>query len=828
VNLKSCRSARCAMLLGLASLFLIKSVSAQKAENSALTVSVNSKDGSYSVAKRDGQPIFTSRTGVQLDHQWTRSTDYPRHEVSESKFSDELGSGHSITLKNAGLADKPDLIETIHVYDAAPYATLQLQIGNPTKKTFMLESARVIDATDDSLLNLGGSAAADRIISDSFSEDRPAMKLYDLGKAPNGMHRAVGSQMVYNRESKQSLFVAALTADKLLTYIHVQASGDGAQTKIDSFNADFAGTTEIQKDFDLKDAAPENQLEVSIPIEPGEKFVSEKIMFEAGSDYQKQLVTYGEVIRKLHHPHIPDETPMGWWSWTAYYGNINEGETLVNADWQAEHLKKFGYNFFQVDEGYQYARGEYITPNATQYPNGMRMLGHHVVGDGLVFGVWTAPFEVTTRAWVYENHKDWLVHNAKGEPIPAMWLWRQKTDRRYALDTTNPAAQEYLRQTYRALVREWGVRFIKLDFMDSTAIEGLMYRPHTTALEALRIGLQVIRDAVGEDVILDKDGSPMLTPVGLVDTGRISADTAHSFEGTKTAAPGIAARFYMHRNYFIDDPDAFNTVAETFADRTRASGVYPLNLAQASVALSAVSGGMYEIGDDMVVMGAQKDRLALIENEDLLNIAKVGRASTPIDLLTYEPEDELPSIFFLRESARQSILTVFNWTKSPRSHTLKLADLGLSADHSFTTTDVFDQSVAVSLSGNSLQIENEPAESVRVIKIIDKQVTATAPKVTAKVPSEAKTGEMFDVSAIADADGAPALSYSWDFSDGITQTGRKVSHTYTTPGTYEIRLTAPGVDGVPFTKTFTVKVEGTLKAYPNLQDNRRFRDPADQ
>ena len=99
-------------------------------------------------------------------------------------------------------------------------------------------------------------------------------------------------------------------------------------------------------------------------------------------------------------------------------------------------------------------------------------------------------------------------------------------------------AQEYLRQTYRTLVREWGVRFIKLDFMDSTAIEGFMYRPHTTALEALRIGLQVIRDAVGEDVILDKDGSPMLTPVGLVDTGRISADTAHSFEGTRTAAPG--------------------------------------------------------------------------------------------------------------------------------------------------------------------------------------------------------------------------------------------------------------------------------------------------
>jgi PKD repeat protein len=159
---------------------------------------------------------------------------------------------------------------------------------------------------------------------------------------------------------------------------------------------------------------------------------------------------------------------------------------------------------------------------------------------------------------------------------------------------------------------------------------------------------------------------------------------------------------------------------------------------------------------------------------------------------------------------------------------LKLADLGLSAEHSFTATDVFDARAAVSLSGNTLQIDNQPAESVRVIKIVDSQVTAVAPNVTAKIPSEAKTGVMFDITAQADSDGVPALSYSWDFSDGLTQMGRTVSHTYTTPGTYEIHLTARGIDGVSYTKTFSVKVEGTLNAYPNLLDNRRYRDPADR
>ena len=87
---------------------------------------------------------------------------------------------------------------------------------------------------------------------------------------------------------------------------------------------------------------------------------------------------------------------------------------------------------------------------------------------------------------------------------------------------------------------------------------------------------------------------------------------------------------------------------------------------------------MYEIGDDVLVLGSEKDRLALVENRELLNIPKIGRASTPLDLMTYEPEDGQPSVFILHEDQRQAILTVFNWTgTSVRSHTLSLADLGL-------------------------------------------------------------------------------------------------------------------------------------------------------
>jgi len=808
-------------------LLAVAPAGAQQLANDTLAVTVNAKEGSYQFSKKGERAILTSDVAARIDGQWVRSRDYPQHEAEESTFSDALGTGRQITLTYTGRKDDPDLVFVVQLYEKRPYGAVTVKVRNKAGKGVTVQAIRSVEAIGNPVIELGGTPSAARVLSDSFSEDWPDIEIYDLGKAAGGKHRGVGSQLIYNRESKQSLFFGALSSERFLTLLRLQSEGNGAQTKISSYTVDSTGTTEIQKDFNLKDAGADAQVELSLPVKPGEELASERLLFTVGPDYHEQLLAYGEAIRLLHHPRLPKETPIGWWSWTAFYAAINEAETLENAEWQAKHLKPLGYKYFQIDEGYQYARGEFTTANATQFPNGLRYVGHRIVGDGLTLGLWTAPFEVTTRAWVYENHKEWLVHDAKGQPIPLGDVWDEKIDTLFALDTTHPGAQEYLRQTYKTLVREWGVRFIKLDFMDTTAIEGFRYRPNTTALEAQRIGLQIIRDTVGDEVILDKDGSPMLNAVGLTETGRISTDTGHSFERTKTAATGIAARFYMHRNFFVNDPDAFNTTSQSFSEFRKTGSTLPLAAAQASIALSAVAGGMFEIGDDMLAYGAEKDRLALVENQDLLRMAKFGRASTPIDLMTYAPEDELPSIFLLREGSRQAILTVFDWTKGSRSHTLTLAELGLPADHAFSATDVLNPNDSVALRDGSVRIENQSAESVRVIKLIDKNIPETAPIIHAEVPFSAKAGDTIRASADSEAGGTPVLEYHWDFGDGTAAEGRDVSHAYTRAGQYTIGLVAEGVDGGETRKSYPVKVTGTLKAHPNLRDNRRFREPTE-
>ncbi len=801
---------------------------AQQLTNGTLTVAVNRQDGSYEFGPLGGQSVLQAGIGALVDHQWLRSSSYPSHSVSESPFSDPLGSGRQLTVTCSGLRGSPDLIYVLQLYSQNPYGTVQVRVRNETREAASVQAIRSVEAVGEPIVNLGGRSSDERILSDSFSEDWPDLVIYDLGDAPGGMHRGVGSQLIHNRQTRQSLFLGALTSDRFLTLLRLRTEGKGAGAKIASYTVESTGTTEIQKDFDLAKSPEDDRIELSLPLNPGEELSSERLMFAAGPDYHAQLLAYGSAIRRLHRPHASSEIPIGWWSWTAYYAAINEGETLANADWLSQHLKSLGYKYFQIDEGYQYARGEYVTANATQFPDGMQFVAHRISGDGLTVGLWTAPFEVSSRAWVYEHHKDWLVHNAKGEPIPIGDVWGQHVDTLYALDTTHPGAQEYLRQTYKTLVREWGVRFIKLDFMDTTAIEGYYHRPNTTALEAQRIGLQVIRDTVGNDVILDKDGSPMLNPVGLVDTGRISADTGHSFLRSKTAAPGIAARFYMNGNFFINDPDAFNVTDTYLVERRDERSSHSLATAQTSIALSAVAGGMYEIGDDLLVLNSENDRLALVENRDLLNMAKAGRASAPVDLMTYDPEDGQPSIFLLRQSPRQSILTVFNWTDRPRSRLLSLKELGLPVSSTMVATAILDSNAAFVLEGGAIQLENQSPQSAVVIKLVDTAVAKAAPTVTARVPSQSKVGETIAFSAQADPDGVPAVGFRWDFGDGTVSEGSNVHHCYTRAADFKVQLTVEGPDDAPYEQSFSIGVTGELKPTPELRANRRFKETGDK
>ena len=267
----------------------------------------------------------------------------------------------------------------------------------------------------------------------------------------------------------------------------------------------------------------------------------------------------------------------------------------------------------------------------------------------------------------------------------------------------------------------------------------------------------------------------------------------------------------MNRNFFIADPDAFTVSTQTVDDQAWHGGQRPLTLEEAkvSIALAAVSGGMFELGDDLPTLGSSSERLALVRITDLIDMARLGRASIPVDLMTYAASDVQPSVFLFKEDNRQSILTIFNWTERELKRNLRLAGLGLKEPGKYQITEVFGDKSCCSPSGDALNMI-QPAHSVRMFKLVEHGVQAEPPAFDVRSATEAKAGEMMTFNADGVAGEEPVLTCNWDFGDGSTEDGMKAQHTYTQSGEYTVRVTATGLEATTNSRTFTVKISGNI------------------
>ena len=294
-------------------------------------MSVN-PDGTYSIAEA-GIPgtVLHSDVEADVDSQVLRSSEYPQHKVAQSEFQDEFGSGALLTVTHSGLAGKPDLLCTLRLYRDQPWGDLTVKVLNTTGKAITVQAIRSVHATGAPVIGLNGPESADRIISDSYSEDRPQMAIRDLVNGPNGVHRAAGSQLIYNRQSGESLFLAALTSDRFLTIFHLTEQTAGADSKILSYEAEATGTTEIVKGESLKESPAAEQVSLSLSVNAGDSLSSEPLMFAVGTDYHARTGAVWPGHPTTLSP-MDTPTPKGWWSWTAYYFGLNQETAITNAE----------------------------------------------------------------------------------------------------------------------------------------------------------------------------------------------------------------------------------------------------------------------------------------------------------------------------------------------------------------------------------------------------------------------------------------------------------------------------------------------------------------
>ena len=202
---------------------------------------------------------------------------------------------------------------------------------------------------------------------------------------------------------------------------------------------------------------------------------------------------------------------MGWNSWDSYGETITEAQVRANADWMAKHLKRFGWQYVVIDEGwyldnpgakpadlkFDSTRTGGLFRTSSRYPSsadgaGFKPLADYIHSLGLKFGIHILrgiPREAVAANLPISGSS---FHAGEAANADDTCPWNTFM---YGVRSV-PAGQAYY-NSIANLYASWGVDFIKAD-----CIADHPYKPEEIRMLALAM------HASGRDMVLSLSPGP--------------------------------------------------------------------------------------------------------------------------------------------------------------------------------------------------------------------------------------------------------------------------------------------------------------------------------
>ena len=356
----------------------------------------------------------------------------------------------------------------------------------------------------------------------------------------------------------------------------------------------------------------EAQLEIALAA--GARVAAEHFAFALGASADALLERFAADLGARGGARTQAPFQAGWCSWYQFFAAVSEADVLRNLEALAKLRASLPIDVVQIDDGYQRAIGDWLDTNE-RFPRGLAPLAADIRSAGFTPGLWTAPFCVVAESEVFREHADWLLRRGEHPFLALMHAQWARDSRVYALDTSLPAVQRHLRNTFSALA-ELGFSYLKLDFLYAAATQADAADASLPRAARLQRGLAAIREGAGAEAFLLGCGSPLGAAVGFVDGMRIGPDVAphweprpvpripcieHTSASTQHALRAVYARSFMHRRLWLNDPDC--VMARSRGTDLTAEEVHSL------AAGVAASGGMLVFSDDVPNLAPQEIEL---------------------------------------------------------------------------------------------------------------------------------------------------------------------------------------------------------------------------
>lgn len=425
--------------------------------------------------------------------------------------------------------------------------------------------------------------------------------------------------------------------------------------------------------------------------------------------YKNRWVPYWKALDRKRAPHAP----TGWLSWNTYFDTAGSKENLDEARFAAKHFKPFGMEIWNIeswqDNSPRLPVANFHNMNLetykVQFPEGMKWLADEIRKLGFKPGLWMAPFGTGNNKF-YEEHRDWFLHDKKGNPIRC---WNG----RYTLDPSVSAAREHLKNIFDRASHDWGYEFFKIDGMSGRShgyCAHLYERPDIRACFAdptcrnpFELCVKAFREGIGEDrIFLACQGHFTGAEAFYADASRTGADIVHPNKPVKWENILLQARCtvnqsFAHANVFWSDPDCM-LVSQTALAREQA---------QVEATVVALPGQQTFAGDKLAELAS--DRIKLIQQALPVCDTRPGKL--------YPQFGHLPiwNLAVKRSFGEWHIVALFNWEDEEKSIGVNIDELGTDPSCTFIAWE-FWTSTWLGQIKNRLELK-VPPRSVRLVSL---------------------------------------------------------------------------------------------------------------
>ncbi len=252
---------------------------------------------------------------------------------------------------------------------------------------------------------------------------------------------------------------------------------------------------------------------VNRPLDAGETLLLPPVVMNRGERERIFKAWRQEWINAAART-LSDDRRRGWCDDADIQSPKDLREELV-----AIRSRKIPIDWFALSPRYAVSTGDWLVPSEP-FRDRMGSLSRSIGEANLTPGLRFAPFLVSRTSKIAQDNRDWLVKNASGIPLVRP-PYLKGGDSSHILDVTHPEVIQHIKRVFTVMRDQWGYRVFVLERLEDLALPGDRSDNHKASGELAESAARLIRESVGNKVMLAASGFPLLCSPGIWDA-RIS------------------------------------------------------------------------------------------------------------------------------------------------------------------------------------------------------------------------------------------------------------------------------------------------------------------